>query len=139
MTTLPFPGISLPLLSRQPVSRMKPIQLRSAIVAEQEQRVIEAHPFFHDWYRQEDEVVARNSRNRCVEVKRKRYCSACPTIKVIRFDTTVWENWRYIGKPYYVYVKGTQIIRIEWSTFIKNEFLATTNLPLSEFGVKGLD
>lgn len=103
-----------------------------------ENRVIEAHPRYHDWYKSVDEVTARNSRNRAVEVKRTEECSACPTIKTTRIDCTVWEDWRVLGKSVYHYLKGTTIVRISYSTFIRDRFLATTNLPMEDFGSKAV-
>jgi hypothetical protein len=90
------------------------------------QKAIEDHPIFHDWYRQTDVVTAKNNRGRVIEVKREEQCRFCPTLRITNIDTNVWER---AGHPRYKYVKDVAIIRMAKPAYLRQRFLATTDLP----------
>lgn len=95
-------------------------------MAEQERRVVEDHPVFHDWYKATDYVEAKNSRGRVIEVKRVEECRACPTLRITSIDTNVWEKK---GPSRYKYDKDTTIERISRQEYLRQTFLASSDLP----------
>jgi hypothetical protein len=91
-----------------------------------EQRAVENHPVFHDWYKATDYVVQKNSRGRPIEVKRVEECLNCPTQRITSIDTNVWEKK---GHSYYKYDKDTVIERISKQEHLRQTFLSNSDLP----------
>lgn len=87
--------------------------------------VIEDHPIYHAWYFATDEVVQYNSRKVPVLIYRHQKCEHCPTECYDVINVTVWE--RLYRR--YKYVRGTTINRVSKEDFLRNNFLATTDLP----------
>jgi hypothetical protein len=85
---------------------------------------IEDHPIYHKWYLRGDIVTERMGRRPLV-IERHQRCQYCPTERI---DTINVRTWQPVRKPRYKYVRGTKIVRMTKETYLRFEFLKSTDL-----------